>query len=260
MGFLEVEHISRGEDFYFGSVPTSFIGDQGTIIQSKDLSYISEGCNASVWRYDSFDEAYAFKLFFEGCSSYALSYDAYQKMKRLSLKRTVKPIEMFRDQKTDTGEFESGYLMPLLVPNEDMTLLDMPTSCLLENVRLLQDDVQLLTEENIQMKDVRYENSIFDQTTGMLYVTDVDMFECADYVPKDKLLEYNYKRLLYLLKDHLQRSVTCSNDFDSSHKKASGLLIKRDFSMDALLECPPAVKIEQAFSKFEHPKQYFLKR
>lgn len=260
MAFLEAENIAKGEDFYQGSMPASFIGDQGTIIQSKDLSYINKGCNASVWRYDSFDEVYAFKVFFEERFSYALSYAAYQKMKRLPLKRTVKPIEMFRDQEISTEEFGAGYLMPLLVPNEEMTLLDMSTSCLLENVRLLQEDVQLLTEENIQMKDVRYENSIFDQTTGMLYVTDVDMFECADYVPKDKLLEYNYKRLLYLLKDHLQRSVTCSNDFDSSHKKSSGLLIKRDFSMDSLLECPPAMKIEQAFSKFEHPKQYFLKR
>lgn len=239
-----------------------FIGDSGTVIEKDNLFYINQGVNASVWKGSIEDKEVAFKIFFDGCRDCSLPYGTYQRMKELPLKNMIRPTEVFRNLKNlnkDNFEFDA-YLMQYLSLEEKQMLLAMPSSLFIQNIANLQEDVELLADEYILMRDIKRANSIFDANDSMLYLTDVDMFRVVNTLSKETILKHNYNMLLYLIKDHLHKDIreVFPNDFSKQRKFCAE--IDKCFSTAKVLTCPPAEKVEQAFSSVASPKQYFLKR
>lgn len=239
-----------------------FIGDAGTVITKDSLYYINQGVNASVWKGFIENKVVAFKIFFDECRTCSLPYGTYQRMKQLPLKNMVQATEIFRNvKKLDRDNFEfDAYLMPYVSSVEEQTLLDMPSSLLIHNIANLQADVELLANQYILMRDIKRENSIFHAEDSMLYLTDIDMFRVVDTLSKETILKHNYNMLLYLIKDHLRknvRQIIPKNVYKQMELYAE---IDRCFSTAKVLTCPPAQKVEKAFSCVETPKQYFLKR
>ena len=239
-----------------------FVGDSGTVIEKDNLFYINQGVNASVWKGFIEDEEVAFKIFFDGCRDCSLPYGTYQRMKELPFKNTIRPTEIFRNlQNLDEDNFGfDAYLMQYLPLAEEQMLLSMPSSLLIQNIANLQEDVELLANEYIIMIDIKRENSLFDANDSMLYLTDIDMFRVVDTLPREAILKHNYNMLLYLIKDHLHKNVRQVIPDSISEQMKIYSEIDKCFSTAKVLTCPPAAKVEQAFSSVASPKQYFLRR
>lgn len=238
-----------------------FLGDDETYIPKDSLSFINQGVNASVWKCIINNKRFAFKIFFEDCKSFSLSYDTYHKMKQLPLKNVIKPLESFKkvNNKNTSNEFDA-YSMKLLTPKESTSLLEMSTPSILKNISNLQYDAKLLADKKILMKDIKLQNSMFNQEDSMLYITDIDMFCNYDNVSTETILKQNYNILLFLIKKHLYSDITQDKDFSSHQQKLAHTLIEEFFSTSDILTSPPSTKAEIAFSSVDSPKQFLLKR
>lgn len=240
----------------------NFLGSEGSLIQPNYLAYANHGVNASVWHYGNEDKEYAFKLFFDDCKFYALTYELYQRMKGLSLNTTIQALEVYR--KSDSKEVEQylfdAYTMKWLDEDKTRTLLETPVSLLLKNICYLQQDAQLLANESIYMKDVKKENSIFHQKDQLLYITDIDMFSCSEVMRSQDILMHNYAMLLYLIKSHLYEDIRNTSFFLPSEKGKAISMIMSDFSFSSIDFFTPVEVIEKKFSQAETPMQYYKQR
>lgn len=174
--------------------------ENGKIIRGKDLSYLGNGENSSIWKYNDGTKDYALKIFFYIGRPYSLAYNTYVRMKDYELKYTLSPLDTCKviENKKEKYYYDA-YLMDLLEKEENWSILEMPTSLLLENVEGLELDLELLTENNIRMLDCKEENIILNKNNQHIYISDIDMFRVEYDTFFSDLIEANYDELFWIL-------------------------------------------------------------
>ena len=69
-----------------------------------------------------------------------------------------------------------AYMMLYLDEDRNFSLFDFPTAMLLENFSRIEQDASMLADNHIIMCDVDISNSIYDQLTSQLYISDIDLY------------------------------------------------------------------------------------
>lgn len=235
-----------------------FVNEQGKIIKADELIFIGKGENSSVWKYEKADEIYAFKIFFEACKRFSLKNESCERLKKVELQRIINVVDGFYEKNTDSLSRKEldAYLMTYLVEEKEQFLINMPTSILLENAQLLEEDAHLLAENGIQMGDIKMQNSIILQNYE-LFFTDVDMYEVNYLLTKKEIFENNkieikffFKR--YLLEELATLKILTNEEFQK--------VVSKIYSLQRLNELKVREYLEEMLGGYETPKEYFLSR
>lgn len=227
----------------------SFINDKGKIISPKELTFLGAGENSSVWKYK---EA-AFKIFFAECRPYALTYETYSEMKNLPLNRTLQARELYSEIFDESSHKLDAYVMDYH-EEINVSLLDIPTQTLLKNIELMEEDSRVLAENAILMMDRNIENSIINNFYE-LYFSDIDMYKKSFQTESD-ILNSNKIEINWFLKQYFIKEVEKLKELTKDEIKFAV------FQIFELFKSPMYSKsseiLEDLFSKYEHPKEYFL--
>lgn len=227
--------------------------EDGNCILGKELSYLGRGTNSTVWKYEENDLKYAVKIFFDISYSCALPEGTYEEMKNLSLKNTIKALEILKVAKGN-GDILSkygAYLMTFLEESKDYSLMEMPVSKLLENTNSLESDARLLAQHKIVMHDTKKDNMIFNKMDFMLYLCDIDMFYVSHNEPKNRIDANNHMELQIAFYQILSQ-------YSSTHYHAIyNEFLENLFFKDATHGKAITDKLEYLFSSYDTPKQFF---
>jgi len=255
---------------------SDYINKDGKIIERDKLSYISRGSNASVWKYQVDDtlDSMALKTFFPWTRKYCLNLKVYERMKDLPLKNIIVPKDIYYrlDNSSLSDEDFDAYLMNYIEKENKNLLSDISLEHLLQNIASLEDDINILTEHNILMDDIKFKNSIICSRDLQLYITDIDMFSCVDstklsdvdiFYSDYKTRKFNNLRenrymLLLLIEYHFINDI---GSILSKEKKASiENFLYTYFSFDNLGNESITNHVEKLFQGYDSPKEYFIKR
>lgn len=243
-----------------GRLIEDFIGEDGHIIKCDKLSYIGQGVNSSVWKYEKDGKVYAFKTFFEEHYDYALKYDVYRKMKNLPLKNITKAEEAYKKMSSKGSEMIDAYLMKYLSIDENFSILEYPLDFLLESLSNLEEDIEILSNNHIFMRDIKPANSVVNNEDNMFYITDVDMFTYNSKYHLETFLRQNKIRLISLVKQLFLQEVKGLTEIDSDKRLKLQFLLNNYYSIDSLKDGSITVGVSDMFKSYEKPKQYFLDR
>ena len=233
---------------------TSLYGDLGSFIDKDTLSYLGSGCNGHVQKLDKDSETFAVKTFVN--REFCMTYELYHKMKSLELQQTLKAMEVFK--RSDSPYDMDAYMMQYLDEDSNFSLFDFPTAMLLENFSKIEQDANMLADNHIIMCDVDISNSIYDQLTSQLYISDIDCFYSDDTLPSFRILDRNYSLIMDLFVDYLSKDLGKSDL--SSFDKASYITQLHELFDDNFVEESPCDKIEKVLGKYKTPRQYFAKK
>lgn len=272
MIYLEGEYIMFDLD-------NDYINSNGKIIRKEELSYISRGSNASVWKFksktDNSLENMAFKVFFDHAYKNCLNFQTYEKLKKLPLKNIIKPNDIYYklDNTFKSEKDFDAYTMLYLEEKKDILLSEISLDYLLENINSLENDIKILTEYNILMHDIKAKNSIICSKDCKLYIIDVDMFLCTDGIDLSDINIYfsNYKvrkfnnlkenmyMLLSLIKAHFLYDIDKLPLNDNEKCRLRNFLYCY-FVPDNIGNESISNMVEKLFEGYDSPKEYFLKR
>lgn len=227
-------------------------GENGEIIYGRKLSYLGRGVNSTVWKYERDGKKYAIKIFFTSCLECALAENVYRIMKPLSLKNTIKALDTLKVLNSGGNKVvgHDAYIMEFLEEKKDYSMVEMPTQALLENTSLLESDAHLLASNKIKMNDVKRENTIFNNNDAMLYIGDIDRFDLSKSSRKS-ITNQNYSELQFI---YYQFFTRYSTDY---YNAIYNDLFKELFYQDTTHEKPITDKLEDLFSPYDTPKQFF---
>ena len=221
---------------YKDNYPLPLYGNLGSFIDRDTLSYLGSGCNGHIWKLDKDSETFAVKTFVN--REFCMKYELYQKMKSLELQRTLKAREVLKQ--VDSPYDIDAYMMLYLDEDRNFSLFDFPTAMLLENFSRIEQDASMLADNHIIMCDVDISNSIYDQLTSQLYISDIDCFYSDDTLPFFRILDRNYSLIMDLFVDY----------FD----KAFYITQLQELFDDNFVEESPCDKIEKVFGKYKTPR------
>ena len=227
---------------------TSLYGDLGSFIDKDTLSYLGSGCNSHVWKLDKNSENFVVKTFIN--REFCMTYELYHKMKSLELQRTLKAREVLKQ--VDSPYDMDAYMMLYLDEDRNFSLFDFPTAMLLENFSRIEQDASMLADNHIIMCDVDISNSIYDQLTSQLYISDIDCFYSDDTLPFFRILDRNYSLIMDLFVDYLSKDLGKSDL--SSFDKTSYITQSQELFDDDFVEESPCDKIEKVFGKYKTPR------
>lgn len=227
-------------------------GENGEIIYGRKLSYLGRGVNSTVWKYERDGKKYAIKIFFTSCLGCALAENVYRIMKPLSLKNTIKALDTLKVLNSGGNKVvgHDAYIMEFLEEKKDYSMVEMPTQALLENTSLLESDAHLLASNKIKMNDVKRENTIFNNNDAMLYIGDIDRFDLSKSSRKS-ITNQNYSELQFI---YYQFFTRYSTDY---YNAIYNDLFKELFYQDTTHEKSITDKLEDLFSPYDTPKQFF---
>lgn len=229
------------------------ISSSGEKISGDRLSFLGSGVNSSVWKYEKDDIEYALKIFFRNFYECALHYEVYKIVRELSFKNIVKALDIFKINDKSISDYSKydAYLMNYLNEVKNYSILEMPVSLLVENIYNLEEDAKLLSDNNILMRDVCAENTIFSKDSSMINISDIDMFS-KDNENYDILLQKNNKIILLLFREILKSSVSKEYCTYKYNKFLYNYLFP-----DNVLSNPTSKRIEKLFSSYDKPNDFF---
>lgn len=231
---------------------SNYINKEGNIIEAHELSFLGAGENSSVWKYKN----NAFKIFFAKCLPWALTIETYERMKCLPLKRTLKAKDVYSEI-INQSKYSSldAYMMDFQRKN-NKSLLECPTQSFLENIKLLEEDCQMLSENALTMEDIKPENSILNNDFE-LYLSDIDMYQVTYNLPESDILYKNKINLNYFFKEYI---LALLENLEELKLEEYAVAVSK---IHEIFETPIAFvaaseSFEKLFSKYECPKEYFL--
>lgn len=235
---------------------SSFINKQGTIIQAKDLFFLGNGYNSSVWKLNINGRTLAIKVFFSDCLFWSLSYDTFEAMKPLHLKRTLKPLDAFYEQTNKKIDYYKldAYSMDYISEGKKSSILDIPTSVLLENIRLQEEDITVLAENAIEMRDSTIDNTILSDRNEF-FISDFDSFYVNKKLTSKELLERNKVSYHWVIKESFLAELELLFDCFEYNRMTNiffNILKGRPQEVDIY------ERLEEALSGYDTPKEYFL--
>ncbi len=243
-------------DFLSSYFNTSFVNKEGKIINADELSFIGAGENSSVWKYRD----KAMKIFFSDCYLWSLSYDNYLKMKNLPLKRVLAAKDAYYKCTDQPIVYENltSYIMTY-VEEKEASLLDIPTSNLLRDTQLLEEDAKILAASGIKMLDVKMDNSIISKDYN-LFFSDIDLYRVDNKHTEEEILNKNIEKIYWFFETYLAKKI---EDLEFSHELTSE---ERTKSLEKIYELLNSKSsglevhnsLEKLFSNYETPKEYFL--
>lgn len=227
--------------------------ENGEIILGRELFYLGRGENSTVWKYEYNGEEYAIKIFYNTSLLFALDIDVFKIMKSLPLENTIKPISTLKIINSSDNNIlgYDAYMMEFIDEKKDYSIVEMPTSKLLENARILEKDSNLLAESKIVMHDTKKENAIFNNVNSNIYISDIDMFFIANYESTKGVIESNYMELNYMFYELLSQY---SSEYysDIYNEFFEDLFFKSTTNKNAV-----SSNLEYLFSSYDTPKQFF---
>lgn len=239
----------------------TYISKEEKNIKPDELSLIGMGHNYSVWKYKDKNEINALKIFFSDSRRFSLSYDCYGTMKNLPLKRTIKAKETFYEStcKPIVSDKLDAYTMDYIEELKDMSLLEIPTSILVENVKLLEEDVKILAENGVGMGDVSIDNSILNKKLE-LFLSDIDMYRVDKCSSEECILKRNKIELNYFIKSYFESELERLEMDKVFTRKEYNLAILQLYAslIGKTSEIEIYKSLEKLFSNYETPKEYFL--
>ncbi len=224
----------------------------GNIIRGKDLFYLGNGVNSSVWKYQSDSGVSAVKIYFDDRKDFSLEPATYYKMRYLSFKNTLKAFNLLKikDRRENTDYGYDAYQMQLLNEERNSSILEMSISLLLKNIGNLEDDLELLTKNRIGMQDCKRDNILFNREDHLFYISDIDMFYPCYDLSIDDLRSSNYSQLkfgLYSLFIHELRE-----SFDDFDGLMYNLFLDELSSNEHITD-----RLESLFGSYDTPKHFF---
>lgn len=240
--------------FYFN---TSFVNKEGKVINANELTFIGAGENSSIWKYKN----KAMKIFFSDCYHWSLSYDSYLRMKNLPLKRILNAKDSYYECTNQPIVYEkpNAYIMDYVEEDIVASLLDIPTSNLLRDTQLLEEDAKILAANSMKMVDVKMYNSIISKDYE-LFFSDTDLYRIDNKHTEEEILDKNFDKIYWFFKTYLAKEL---EDLEFSHKINSEEYTKALGKVYELLdpkltESKVHNNLEKLFSNYETPKEYFL--
>ncbi len=226
--------------------------ENGEIISGRELSYLGKGINSTVWKYERDRKYYAIKIFFSNSLGCALSRNVYRMMKPLPLKNTIKAFDTLKVLNSGGNKVvgHDAYIMGFLEERTGYSMVEMPTKALLENTRAMESDASLLASNNIVMNDVKRQNTIFNNMDSMFYISDIDRFDSSKS-DRASIRNKNYNELQFL---YYQFFLRYSSDY---YNAIYNDFFQKLFSQDIIHEKSITDKLEDLFSPYDTPKQFF---
>lgn len=240
----------------------SFRNRKGKIITADELSFLGAGQNSSVWKYKDKDKdkISAFKIFFSDRRGFGLLDGTYLRMQKLPLQRILNAKDAY-ECITDTSKkyyWLDAYLMDYIEMLKNISILDVPTLIFLENIRLLEEDIKILSENKIKMLDISPENSILNSNYE-LYLCDTDMYEnvYSSDVEVEEIIMRNKIEFTGFIKKYLAKAL---KDLEVNGDLSRDDCIREIFQIDRYrsLELDTYNGLEELFGNYETPKEYFL--
>lgn len=235
-----------------------FINKEGKIIYPDELTFIGAGENSSVWKYKND----ALKIFFEDRLKWALAYDSYTRIKNLSMNRIIKAKDSFYECNTSyINHYKlDAYLMDYIEKINKINILEIPTSLLLKNIYLLEEDTELLSKNCIKMRDIKIENSIINSNYE-LFFSDIDMYECIFSSNTENILLENKIELNFFFKKYIAKSLeklVAVNELTSEEYNMLVFKLYNTLTSFKVEKQSIYHSYEKLFGNYEMPKEYFL--
>lgn len=239
--------------FYFN---TSFVNKEGKVINANELTFIGSGENSSIWKYKD----KAMKIFFIDCYRWSLSYNSYLKMKNLPLRRILNAKDSYYECTNQPIVYEkpNAYIMNY-VEERKTSLLDIPTSNLIRDTKLLEEDAKILAANRMKMIDVKMYNSIISKEYE-LFFSDTDLYRIDNKHTEEEILDKNIEKIYWFFETYLAKEL---EDLEFSHKLTSEEHTKAlgkvyELLDSKLTESKVHDNLEKLFSNYKTPKEYFL--
>lgn len=190
-------------------------------------------------------------------------------MKNLPLKRILKAQDAFYEQSDSKVKDEEldAYMMYYIEEAKQISLLDIPSSAFIENVRLLEEDIDMLTGNGVEMRDVKPENSLISKSYE-LFLLDTDLYRADFFSTSEEIKKSNMINIGWFIRNYLSKEIEKMKELTiEEHVIAIDMLTstfignKLPHVMPLFLEKNGLSKwAEEKFSDYDRPKEYFLSR
>lgn len=240
-------------------LPFDFALENGKVIPSKQLEFINNGANGSVWKWNDGYHVWAIKSFFDDRYHLSLPRDIcleFQNMNFVNLPNIHFTLSRIGNP---LGTYDA-YLMDYFSPAKECKIIEIPSESLILSIEQLQEDGKRLSEKGIIMFDVKPENSIITENDLMVHFIDLDLYKKVTNRGYEEILSIQYKMIRSFLSASLKLDIL--NDFSFTAVEKINLLsfIQECFSNSSDCLYTPKELVEQLFSDVDNPKQFLKKK
>lgn len=237
----------------------NFVLENGDVIPSEQLEFLSCGANSSIWKWDDGNQIRAVKSFFDERYVFSLRPSVLSDIKNLSFSNLPNIYSSLQRSPSSSMMYD-GYLMDYFKEDRNAVLSELPSDNLILSLEQIEEDARILADYQIVMYDVKPVNSIITQDDLLLHFIDLDLYKKVSSKSSKEVLLIQYKMICSFLSMGFREDIKKDATFSSDEKMQISSFIKDyfDFSTDYTLK--PSKRVENLFSNVDSPKQYFRGR
>ena len=239
-------------------LPFDFVLDNGLVIPSKNLEFLSCGANSSIWKWDDGEQIRAVKSFFDKRYVFALRPNVFFEIKKLNFYNLPNIYSSLQRSPSSSMAYD-GYLMDYFEKDNDAILSELPSDNLILSLEQIEEDARMLADHQIVMYDVKPVNSIITKDDLLLHFLDLDLYKKVDSKSSEEILLIQYKMICSFLFMGFCEEVKRDATFSSSEKMRISSFIQDYFLFFTDYNLKPSERVEHLFSNADTPKQYFKK-
>ena len=209
--------------------PRQLFLDDGSCIDSNELTFLNHGYNADVWKWEHGGNVFAVKIFYGDCYGLSLHRDVASIFSKIHFYNFPNLYSTIHNGRFSLHSMD-GYVMEFLDEDKDLSLLDISSIQLSSSLEKLERDIRAFSSKQVMMNDVRKNNTMIT-CDGMLHLFDYDMFYVdSDMDPKCVMLR-NQHMVLWLVGNLLSSSILFDSSFSPDEKKQIDTFLKDFFSL-----------------------------
>lgn len=234
-----------------------FVLENGVIIPSEQLEFISCGANSSIWKWKYGNQIRAVKSFFDKRYVFSLRPNVLSDIKNLNFSNLPNIYSSLQRIPSSSMAYD-GYLMDYFEKDNDAILSELPSDNLLLSLEQIEEDARMLADHQIVMYDVKPVNSIITKDDLLLHFLDLDLYKKVDSKSSEEILLIQYKMICSFLSMGFREDIKRDATFSSVEKMRISSFIQDYFSTDYTLK--PSERVENLFGNVDSPKQYFKEK
>ncbi len=236
-----------------------FVLENGEVIPSEQLEFVSCGSNSSIWKWDNGNHIRAVKSFFDKCYVFSLRPNVLSEMKGLDFLNLPNIYSSLQRIPSSSMAYD-GYLMDYFIEDKNTILSELPSDNLILSLEQIEEDARMLSDHQIVMYDIKPVNSIITQDDLLLHFLDLDLYKKVDSKSREEILLIQYKRICSFLSIGLRDEIKKDDSFSEDQKMKISFFIQDYFQLSTDDTLKPSERVENLFSNVDSPKQYFKER
>lgn len=238
------------------NLPFDFVDEEGLVIPSNELEFLSSGANGSVWKWNDGNHIRVVKSFFDGRYHLSLPLDIcliMQKLNFINLPNIYSPLR----RSNKLNDSYDAYLMEYFDGIGSVKLNELPSNNLILSIEQIEEDSKNLADHQIMIFDVKPNNSVVTRDDLMLHFVDLDLYKKVSNKSYEELLYIQYKMILSFLSMGFRRDIQNDDTFSITDKQKIAAFLQQYFSCFTNYSLSPRERVEILFSNVDNPKQYF---